>query len=741
MGKHRTVVFILFALLCADVLSQPLYCDKKYCLIDSLDLKVLSAEDKVLLDSCLTDYHAADSDTLRLKNIAYLANGLSESRIWHAYAVLMYNEAHRCLSKKNPEAVQRRLFGIAGTASHYLGYYYFQIIRNDSISEFYNLKNLEYQKKSGNKKQIALALYSLAANYSTEGKVSEAMTYYQDALKVFEELKDTSHVADSYQNIGYLLQNQKDVEGAMKYFQKALKLYSLKKKKKDMADCYSFLADCYKSRNLMDSALISYRKAEELFLSLNDEYGIATILLNKGELFERQGKLDTALQSYKESLRLFERTQDKNPISFALNSLAVVYYKKGDLENARKAGERSMLLAKEIQYPDNIRNAAKVLTDIYKKGGNYRDALEMHELYARMNDSILNADTRRNAIEKDLKYQHDKELLEVEKEREKEAIAAQKEKEKRNIIIISISAGLLLVIIFMFFLYNRFRLISKQKEIIEIQKEEVEIQKKEVEVQKDLVDHRNQEILDSITYARRLQQAILPQKKVINELLPDSFVLYKPKDIVAGDFYWIEHVGDKVIIAAADCTGHGVPGAMVSFVCVNALNRAVLEFGLIEPASILDKVSELVVGAFRRSEDQVKDGMDISLCVLDKKTLALQYAGAYNPIWILKQGAAEMDEYTATRQAVGNVLSPVPFISNTIPLSKGDTVYMFSDGYADQFGGEKGKKMKYSNFRKILLGINHLPMQEQSEKLDSSFESWRGELEQVDDVCVIGLRI
>jgi serine phosphatase RsbU (regulator of sigma subunit)/Flp pilus assembly protein TadD len=646
-----------------------------------------------------------------------------------------------CIMKRTGACLKRiqglfkkRLYGIAGTASHYLGYYYFQVIRNDSVSEFYNLKNLQYQKKAGSKKHIALGMYSLAANYATEGRVTDAMSYYQDALKGFEELKDTVHIAGSYQNIGYLLQNQKDVEGAMKYFRKALNLYTLKGKKKDMADCYSFLADCYKSRNQQDSALIAYNKAEELFVSLEDEYGMATILLNKGELFERQGKLDTALENYKESLRLFERTNDKNPISFALNSLAVIYYKKGDLVNARKAGERSMELAKEIQYPDNIRNAAKVLTDVYKKDGNYKDALEMHQLYARMNDSILNADTRRNAIEKELKYQHDKELLEVEKEREKEAIAAQKEKEKRNIIIVSISTGLLLVIIFLFFLYNRFRLIREQKNIIETQK-------KEVEVQKDLVEHRNHEILDSITYARRLQQAILPQKKVIAELLWDSFVLYKPKDIVAGDFYWIENVGDKVIIAAADCTGHGVPGAMVSFVCVNALNRAVLEFGLSEPAVILDKVSELVISAFQRSEDQVKDGMDISLCMLDTKTLALQYAGAYNPIWILKTGASEMDEYTATRQAVGNVLSPVPFINNTIPLSKGDIVYMFSDGYADQFGGEKGKKLKYSNFRKILLDIKHLPMQEQSERLDAAFESWRGELEQVDDICVIGLRV
>lgn len=718
------------------------FADKKRYLVDSLNPDLLSPEDRHLLDSCINAYHAATTDTTRLKQLGYISNTLNETSVWIKYALLMRKETQLALSKKdNAPAVQKRLYGLAGAAAHFLGYYYFQIVRNDSISEHYNMESIDYYSKAGRRKSVAMGMHSLAANYSTEGKIKQAMDYTQQALKIFEEVKEMQLAGECYENIGYLLQGQNDIAGAFKNFNKALAIYSELKSEKDMADCYSFIGTCYKSNRKLDSAVIMYDKAFAIFSADENEYGMATVLLNKGEIYQLRGDLDQAQASFEKSLSMFEKSDDKNPISFALNSLAIIYYKKGDLTKARSAGERSLQLAKDIQYPDNIRNAAKILSDVYKKTGDYKDALQMHELYSQMNDSILNADTKRNAIEKELKYQHDKELMEIEKEREKEALAALKEREKRNIVILSISIVFLLVLIFFAFLYNRFVLIRKQKNIIELQKEEVETQKVEIERQKNIVETKNHEIVDSILYAKRLQNAILPQKKLIAEYLPDSFVFYRPKDIVAGDFYWFEKIGDNVIFAAADCTGHGVPGAMVSFVCVNALNRSVLEFGLSEPAAILDKVSELVIQAFHRSEDQVKDGMDISLCVLNTSTNTLRFAGAYNPLWILRKGAEDMEEHGATRQAIGNVISPVPFVNNVIPLAPGDIIYLFSDGYADQFGGPKGKKLKYSNFKKILLGNSASPMQTQPLALDEAFESWKGELEQVDDVCVIGVRV
>jgi serine phosphatase RsbU (regulator of sigma subunit) len=251
------------------------------------------------------------------------------------------------------------------------------------------------------------------------------------------------------------------------------------------------------------------------------------------------------------------------------------------------------------------------------------------------------------------------------------------------------------------------------------------------------LEQQHTEILDSITYAKRIQSAILPPPKLIKEYLPESFILYKPKDVVAGDFYWLEHKGDQVLFAAADCTGHGVPGAMVSVICNNGLNRSVREYGLTDPGQILDKTRDVVIQEFEKSEEEVKDGMDIALCSLEGNTL--KYAGANNPLWIIRDG--EIIETKANKQPIGKYTDPKPFTTHSIELKKGDSIYIFSDGYVDQFGGEKGKKFKPANLRKLLLSIQDQSMEKKKELLDEAFESWRGDLEQIDDVCLIGVKV
>lgn len=272
---------------------------------------------------------------------------------------------------------------------------------------------------------------------------------------------------------------------------------------------------------------------------------------------------------------------------------------------------------------------------------------------------------------------------------------------------------------------------------------------------KKQIEEKNEEILDSITYAKRIQTAILPPLNQIDKYLPNNFVLYKPKDIVAGDFYWLEHKDDKVFFAAADCTGHGVPGAMVSVVCNNALNRAVREHGLVNPAAILDKVVDIVVETFERSVNDVKDGMDIALCVYDNKAKELLYAGANNPLWLVTSQLRDIEstnlyqfkdsnyslyEIKATKQPIGKFENKQPFKSHSLKVNNGDVVYLFTDGYADQFGGEKGKKFKYKPFKNLLLSIQNKTMKQQYEHIDMVFEKWKGDLEQIDDVCVIGVK-
>jgi serine phosphatase RsbU (regulator of sigma subunit) len=237
--------------------------------------------------------------------------------------------------------------------------------------------------------------------------------------------------------------------------------------------------------------------------------------------------------------------------------------------------------------------------------------------------------------------------------------------------------------------------------------------------------------------------------------LPDSFIYYQPKDIVAGDFYWVEPVTPKenkeeelMLFAAADCTGHGVPGAMMSVVCHNSMNRAIGEFNITEPGAMLDKTREIIVEQLNKTKNidtasigSIRDGMDIALCSFNSKRMELKYAGAHNPLWVIKNGTSDIFEIKATKQSVGNVDNPKPYETHTLQLEKGDTIYLFSDGYADQFGGEKGKKLKTKPFKQLLVSFKDKSMDEQHQLLKQFFNNWKNDLEQIDDVCVMGVRI
>ena len=289
---------------------------------------------------------------------------------------------------------------------------------------------------------------------------------------------------------------------------------------------------------------------------------------------------------------------------------------------------------------------------------------------------------------------------------------------------------------------------QRQEELehtVEVRTAEVVEEKKIVEEQKKVVDEKNHEILDSINYAKRIQTAILPQPRVVKEFLKSSFVLYIPKDIVAGDFYWMENIDQTVYIAACDCTGHGVPGAMISVVCNNALNRALNEYGKRLPSEIFDKTRELVIENFAKSDEDVQDGMDASLAALDVNSRTLLWSGANNPLWIIRKDVNTheyvLEDIKADKQPIGKGYETKPFTTHQIQLNEGDTIYLFTDGYADQFGGEKNKKMTKAQFRALLLSLAHLPMEKQRSALLEFHDQYRGNEEQVDDICVIGVRV
>ena len=301
-----------------------------------------------------------------------------------------------------------------------------------------------------------------------------------------------------------------------------------------------------------------------------------------------------------------------------------------------------------------------------------------------------------------------------------------------DFFFISVYVGLILITLLVNSVYETIKNTALRK---------LEITRKDLKHKKEVIEEKHLAITDSMVYAKRLQNAILPPISSISEYLKSYFILYRPKEIVSGDFYWIEKKDDTILFAVADCTGHGVPGAMVSVVCNNALNRAVKEFDLIKPCDILNKTKDIVVEQFDKGHEDVKDGMDIALCSLNTKTNLLTFSGANNPLYIVRNHDRNLEEIKANRLSVGKSVKKQNFTSEELQLNKGDMLYLFSDGFADQFGGPKRKKYKYNTFKDLLLKHSTKIIAEQKIEIEKEFEQWKGDYEQIDDVCIFGLMI
>lgn len=265
---------------------------------------------------------------------------------------------------------------------------------------------------------------------------------------------------------------------------------------------------------------------------------------------------------------------------------------------------------------------------------------------------------------------------------------------------------------------------------------------RELEKKNTIIAEKNKDILDSINYAKRIQSAILPADNIVSGLLPDNFIVYKPKDIVSGDFYWVSQSDHKVMIAAVDCTGHGVPGALLSMIGHNALNKAVNQDGLTRPDEILTSMHHEVVATLGQDgRTDLKDGMDIALCTYHQKLGTLEFAGAFNPVFIVRKDGS-LQEIKGDRYAIASAgAGEKGFTHHTVQLEKDDVFYLLSDGFSDQFGGKDGKKFKVSRIKELLASIHYKPMQEQREVIERTIEEWRGNLEQIDDIMVIGVRV
>ncbi|HEX7413888.1 MAG TPA: SpoIIE family protein phosphatase [Bacteroidia bacterium] len=604
--------------------------------------------------------------------------------------------------------------------------------QNKTLDSLWKVYNNDKQTDSNRK----IAGYFIELMTKKKDNKVEELENSQKRLAYSYETKDTSIIVFNLVEIGILYGELHDTTKAMEYFRKAI-LFDEKSKSRGKFQqvtsyIYESIGAIYKNNNDFKNALVNYQKSLSKAEEEKDKGGARRFLESIGYVYNKLSDYDKAIDYTLRSLKIAEEMKDKGMIAWAYVNLAEIYKNQRNYQKAKNYSEKALVLFKKQLDVSNVRKLELLTSQIDSASGNGNDAYKHYKQYIILRDKLKGEEVSKAVIREKLQAEANEQKAEQDK---KDAIAVE-EKQKQQIVIYGVAAVLLIVVVFSALLYKRFRLINKQKHIIELKS-------KETEEQKRLVEEKNHEIIDSITYAKRLQQAILPTIAAVQEQLPNSFIYYQPKDIVAGDFYWMHTTKEAVYIASADCTGHGVPGAMVSVVCSNALNRAVKEFNLTDTGLILNKTRELVIETFEKSDKDVKDGMDISLLRINTTTKEIQWSGANNSLWYILNN--ELIEVKADKQPIGKYSEEKPFTTNTISLPFGEgrggvSFYLFSDGYADQFSPDDKKLMK-KKFKDIVLNIQHLAMPEQGKALDKFHTDWKGSMEQTDDVLVIGVKL
>jgi len=571
-----------------------------------------------------------------------------------------------------------------------------------------------------------------------KGDFTKAIEYYERSLN-FDKNSNTPNVLN---NIGLIYWNQGNYEKAKKYYIESLTLYNKNKEYKFLGTLYGNLGIIYfetgeyeKSLKYLDLALKSHG-------DFNNQQGIAEVIISKGVLMMKTSEYNQAIACFTTSMKIGKETNNLQVESYSLYNLGEISLLLNKKNNAKSYLLKSLQLAQKLESYEIISKSSRLLVDIYRNEAKYREAFNMYETYVSSRDSMQKLENTKALLEldfrvkaaadsvKNVEFQKLKEV-ELEAERAKNEILSIETKQKKQQSYF-LYGGLIISLLFGGIIFNRFRLTREQKSIIESQKSVVD--KAYVELAE-----KNKSITDSINYAKRIQAAILPSDKIIHNYIPQSFIFYKPKDIVAGDFYWIDKKQDIVMFAVADCTGHGVPGAMVSVVCNNALNKVFRESEVQEPGKMLDMVNEIVIEQFSKNDEDVSDGMDISLCALDLNNKTLSYSGANNPLYLVRSN--ELLVFNADRQPVGKYPERKPFKTHQIGIIENDIVYLFSDGFADQFGGKDGKKLKSKAFKELLVSISQKQLKEQNKILAEAFKNWKKSYEQVDDICVMGVKI
>ena len=536
-------------------------------------------------------------------------------------------------------------------------------------------------------------------------------------------------IADSSRTLGYCYWRFSDYSLSLSNSLQALKFYRSIKDKKNEAETLNSIGTVYMFQKEHQKRLDCNLRCLKIREEVNDHDGIAGSQNNIGETYFEMGDMENALKWFNDCLsnkglnqqskawathnlgrvyythKDFQKANDYFNQSLNLSTavgyqtlsvannlqIAAVFFDLKDYEKALSYANTALMIAEKIGSKEEIKSALFLISEIKEKMGLLDEALSYFKKYHTTHSEIFNESNLQRI--RDIEFQ-----FEIER-------------------------------------------ITKEAEIERLKTVELRAANEEIEQQKHLLEHRNNEILDSIRYAKRIQQALLKDENHISKHLPPHFVLFKPKDIVSGDFYLVLEKDDCLYIAVADCTGHGVPGAFLTMLGTSYINEIAAKFSLPMPAQILDELRLKLVKELG-ADGETKDGMDISIAMLSLKTNEHFWAGANNPLWIIRKESGLLDEIKPDKQPIGYThTAAVPFTNHKIQLNKGDLIYLLTDGFADQFGGPKGKKFKYKQLKETLLGSSHLSLIEQKENLETTFEDWKQNLEQVDDICIVGICI
>lgn len=636
--------------------------------------------------------------------------------------------------------------------------WYFQDVSNfeKSRESFFKALN-EFQKINAYQK-IADAYGNIGNAYFDIDELSQSLEYHQKSLILNEKIAYSSRdsiktglaergKAITYTNLAAIYYILKDYNKSLEYEKAGLSYEIQNGDSLGMAISYQGIGGVYEKMGQEDSAYFYLKYSKEIFEKEQYSYGLIRSLRGLADLEK------DSVKSRKYLLRALDIAFEAND---RVSELAIMGNLLNDRFNLPKDTQDQFVQRISSIQKDTL--LARMTFGVYRNLGHYyyrnnlfKKASDSYQIYISnfLSEQIQNekSELKSELVRNELQIKSFSDSLKIQKEYAQKSLEDERKiGNQKTIITIAIAGGVLMLgVLFFLFKSNKTKNINNRL---------LSAKNQRIQDQKALVDEKNKQITDSIKYAKRLQTAILPPISAVEDALSEVFILFKPKDVVSGDFYWFEQKGDLIFIAAADCTGHGVPGAMVSVVCSNALNRSVNEFGCTKPNAILDKTRELVIKTFARSGEDVKDGMDISLCVIDKKIKKIRFSGANNPIWICRDSSKISDdttdltnvdgisliEFKGDKQPVGSYAAAKQFSETEFTYNETDTIYLFTDGYADQFGGTEGKKLKYKTFKKLLLEQQENVLIEQNNFLNKFIVDWMGDLEQVDDICVIGFK-